>query len=125
MILETALTVLHDDVLDKSLLLVKRVEKLHKLDDICLSLEQAHHFVLTRDDVASLLSSLDGHFYVSVQIKGLKDKTCVFKLEVLADAISLKMCGYSVVNYVLDLPKAPLPITLTGFKLGIWLEDTS
>ena len=34
LILETTLTVLHDDVLYKSLLLVERVEKLDELDNI-------------------------------------------------------------------------------------------
>ena len=89
LILKTTLTVLHDDVLYKSLLLVERVEKLDELDNIWLSFEQTHHFVFARDDVASLLSSLDGHFHVSVQIEGLEDKTYIVRLEMSADSISV------------------------------------
>ena len=90
LIFKTALTVLHHDVLNQSLLLIERVEKLNQLDNIRLSLKQAHHFVLARDNIASLLSPLDGHFHVSVQVECLEDKTYTFKLEMmLADAISV------------------------------------
>ena len=75
LILETSLTVLHHDVLNEPLLLVQRVEKFDELHDVRRILQQSHDFILSRDNIASLLGPLDSNLNVSILVEGLEDKS--------------------------------------------------
>ena len=74
LILQTAFTELHDDVLNESLFLVERIEELDELHHVRCILEKSHHFILSRDNVASLLCSLNSNLDVPVLIEGLEDE---------------------------------------------------
>ena len=73
LVLQTALAILHHNILDESVLLVERIEKLNELHHVGGALEQRHDLVLARDHVASLLSALHCNFHVSVLVKCLED----------------------------------------------------
>lgn len=74
LVLERPLTELHHDVLNQTVLLVERVEEVDELHHIGGALQQGHHFVLARNNVACFLGSLDGDLDVSVLVKCLEDK---------------------------------------------------
>lgn len=73
LLLEITLAELHDEVLDESLLCVKRVEKVDELHRVGRSFQLTHDVVLARDYIADLKRSLHSDSHVTVLVEGLED----------------------------------------------------
>ena len=73
--LQTFVAELQHSVLDDSLFVINRVEKVQKLNNVVFSAQHVENLKLTRDDVTCLLRSLESHLALSIVVISFENVT--------------------------------------------------